>query len=356
MYCGCSVATPLTTKPIFMRPLRSARWAIAPRRGGRGDRAPPDRRGSGDGAAASCSTPRRWRSPTSGAAVRGILPSSRVSRSPPAARWSTSSSSPRRYTASLVRPPERNTRTVVVKAWRWGIPSLDQGGVDVLERHALDHQVDRDDPRGELPEPRRRQPADEVLGEHRQALLGLVVAGEPAGQHVERLVGAVDVGHDVGPHLVVEQRLDPRRPARGRSGAIEDVAVGHHHPGAALAHLDVGLEVGGERPVAVELGLRGLGTPPRRRATDPPRARGLGPRAGSARAAARRSAVTAPYSSMLRREEAARSRGWRASRAAGAALAAWRGAGSRASGRRRPATGTSASRLAATAGSSSSSR
>ena len=33
VYSGCSVATALTTKPIFMRPLRSARREIAPRRG-----------------------------------------------------------------------------------------------------------------------------------------------------------------------------------------------------------------------------------------------------------------------------------------------------------------------------------
>ena len=55
----------------------------------------------------------------------------------------------------------------------------------------------------------RGEPAHEVLGEHRQALLGLVMAGEPAGQHVERLVGTVDMGHHVGPDLVLEQRIDP---------------------------------------------------------------------------------------------------------------------------------------------------
>ena len=90
-----------------------------------------------------------------------------------------------------------------------GDPVADQGGVHVLEGHAVDHQVDRDDPRGQLAQPGRRQPAHEVLGEHGEALLGLVVPGQPAGEHVQRLVGTVDVGHHVGPDLVVEQRLDP---------------------------------------------------------------------------------------------------------------------------------------------------
>ena len=65
----------------------------------------------------------------------------------------------------------------------------------------------------------------------------------------------------------------------------------------------MGLEVGGERPVAVELGLRGLGHGPRRRATAPPPGAAVLTSSRISWAAARRSAVTAPYSSMLSGEE-----------------------------------------------------
>ena len=68
---------------------------------------------------------------------------------------------------------------------------------------------------------------------------------------------AVDEGDDVGADFMVQQCLDPgrRNPGGGRD---EHIAVGHHHPGAPHPNLDVRLDVGGERPVPVQLGLRPL--------------------------------------------------------------------------------------------------
>ena len=68
---------------------------------------------------------------------------------------------------------------------------------------------------------------------------------------------AVDEGDDVGADFVVQQCFGPSRRDPG-GGRDEHVAVGDHHPGASLANLDVRLDVGGERPVPVELGLREL--------------------------------------------------------------------------------------------------
>ena len=47
------------------------------------------------------------------------------------------------------------------------------------ELGAVDHLVHRHDPGGELAQAAGGEAADEVLGEHRQALLGLLVAGQP---------------------------------------------------------------------------------------------------------------------------------------------------------------------------------
>ena len=86
-------------------------------------------------------------------------------------------------------PPERNTRTVIENAWWSGIPCVDEGGVDVLERARRSTIAWTATTRAASWRSRRgREAADEVLGEHGQALLGLVVAGQPAGEHVERLV------------------------------------------------------------------------------------------------------------------------------------------------------------------------
>ena len=41
-----------------------------------------------------------------------------------------------------------------------------------------EHRVHCDDASGELAKPTRGQPADEVLGEHGEALLGLLVTGQ----------------------------------------------------------------------------------------------------------------------------------------------------------------------------------
>ena len=93
-------------------------------------------------------------------------------------------------------------------------PVGDELLVHVRERRTVGHLVNRDDARGELAQPSRREPADEVLGEHGQALLGLVVAGESGAQESQRLVGAVDVGDDVGADFVLEQGVDALTPAR----------------------------------------------------------------------------------------------------------------------------------------------
>ena len=147
---GCSVATALTTKPIFMRPLRSARRATAPpaRAASRSrarrivEVARPQQRVA---ELARVGAGRRRAARPTAASCRA----SSTSRSPPRPRWSTSSRRPRRYTASLVRPPDRNTRTVIVNAWWWGMPSLDEAGVDLLEGRAAP-------PSGARPRPGRR--------------------------------------------------------------------------------------------------------------------------------------------------------------------------------------------------------
>ena len=136
-------------------------------------------------------------------------------------------------------------------------PGVDESSVHLGELGPAEHLVHRDDASGELAEPARGQPADEVLGEHREALLGLLVTGQTAGQDPELLVRAVDEGDDVGADFVVQQRFGPRRRDPG-GGRDEHVAVGHHHPGASHPNLDVRLDVGGERPVSVQLGLREL--------------------------------------------------------------------------------------------------
>ena len=83
----------------------------------------------------------------------------------------------------------------------------------VGERRPLGHLVDGDDPGRELAQPSRRETPGEVLGEHGQAFLGLVVAGESGAEQAQRLAGAVHVGDDVRADLVLEQGVDAATPA-----------------------------------------------------------------------------------------------------------------------------------------------
>ena len=152
--------------------------------------ASPGHRGSAGRSRASRSSPRRWRSATRGAADRGILPSQRTSRSAPRAEVVDQLAQTAEVHGVLREPagPEHphgdRERLAVGDATR-------RRGWRARRRTAapLHHRVDRDDAAGELAKPARREPADEVLREHRQALLGLVVAGE-AGRRARAAAGA----------------------------------------------------------------------------------------------------------------------------------------------------------------------
>ena len=184
---------------------------------------------------------------------------------------------------------------------------IDESSVHLGELGPSEHLVHCDDAGGELAESARGQPADEVLGEHREALLRLLVTGQAAGQDPERLVRAVDEGDDVGADFMVQQCLGPSRRDPG-GGRDEQVAVGHHHSGASHPNLDVRLDVGGERPVAVQLGLREL----HERVGVEPRARiglgGVGTAARMASASCKSAGATAPYCSMLSARNSGESR------------------------------------------------
>ena len=150
---------------------------------------------------------------------------------------------------------------------------------DVQEAGAVEHLADGDDPRREHPQASRVQPAGQVLGEHGEALLGLVVAGQADGQQRQGLPGAVLVGDDVGADLVVQQRLDPVRPEGGGLGD-EQPAERHHQLGDVVAHLDAAPGSPGTR--------RGSGrTPARAASANAPAVTVwvLGPAAGWSRAA-----------------------------------------------------------------------
>ena len=98
--------------------------------------------------------------------------------------------------------------------------------------------ADGDDPRREHAQTPRVQPAGQVLREHGESLLGLVVAGQADRQQRQWLPGAVLVGDDVGADLVVQQGLDAVRPDGGGLGD-EQPAERHHQLGDVVAHLDV---------------------------------------------------------------------------------------------------------------------
>ena len=124
-------------------------------------------------------------------------------------------------------------------------------------------------------------------------------------------------------------------------GGDQEVAVRHHHAGAALADLDVGLEVGGERPVAVELGLRRPRTNARRRATAPARGVGGGPGVEDALGLVeQRRRSTVPYSSMLSARNSSEPRQASISSCSAQLALLGQQEAARASGPRRRSTGT----------------
>ena len=127
---------------------------------------------------------------------------------------------PRRYTASLVNPPDRNTRIVIVNASTRPTPFATSCSWTSVNDPAVSHLVNRDDARGELAQPSRRETTDEILGEHRQAFLGLVVVGETSAEEAQRLVATVDVGDDVRADLVLQQRV-----ARAATGTVTVGAI-----------------------------------------------------------------------------------------------------------------------------------
>ena len=111
------------------------------------------------------------------------------------------------------------------------------------ERLTGAHLVHRDDSGRQLTQAARRQPAGEILGEHGQPFLRLVVAGQSSAEQPQRLTRAVDVGDDVRTDLVLEQRMKAVRWDDG-GRRDEQVAVGHHHAAAVVAHLDMGGQIG----------------------------------------------------------------------------------------------------------------
>ena len=123
---------------------------------------------------------------------------------------------------------------------------------DLQEGGAIEQLGDRDDPGGEHAETPRVQPAGQVLREHGETFLGLVVARQSDRQQLQGLPGAVLVGHDVGADLVVQQGLDTVRPDGGGRGD-EQPAERHHELGDVVAHVDVRREVRIDGSIAIDL-------------------------------------------------------------------------------------------------------
>ena len=134
----------------------------------------------------------------------------------------------------------------VVHALPLGKSSATSASWASANERAADHPVHGHHAAGELAEPERGEAAAGDLGEHGEALLGLVVAREPDAEHLDRLVAAVGLGHQVGADLVVEQRLGPRLLDLGLRPDQQDVAGDHDA-------VDVGPDLG----VHVEVGVLG---------------------------------------------------------------------------------------------------
>ena len=115
--------------------------------------------------------------------------------------------------------------------------------------------MDGDDAPRELAQARGGELAGGDLGQHRDTLLGLVVAGETGAHHLQWLVGAVDLGDQVGAHLMLDERVG----AVGRDqrfGADDEQVVRHHDARGVVTHLGVDVDVGLEFAVVVELLVR----------------------------------------------------------------------------------------------------
>ncbi len=132
-----------------------------------------------------------------------------------------------------------------------------------------------DDAGGELAQPEGGEPAAADLREHREPLLGLVVAGETGAEHLDRLRRAVDLGDEVRAHLVLDERVGTGTLHR-RVRVDEQGVAAHHDPVDLVADLGVHVDLGVDLRVVVDLGLgeleellRGEGLPLR-----------LGPRDG----------------------------------------------------------------------------
>ena len=96
--------------------------------------------------------------------------------------------------------------------------------------------------RGEEPQAGAGEPPDQVLGEHAQSFLELLVVGKADVELPERLRPPVRIGDDVGSDLVLEQGLDaPQRNPRARPH--QQVAVGDDQPRVVVAYLDAALEL-----------------------------------------------------------------------------------------------------------------
>ena len=126
--------------------------------------------------------------------------------------------------------------------------------------------------------------ADDVLGQHGQPLLGFLVAGQADVEEPQRLGAPVDAGDDVGADLVLHQGVGPGL-GDLHSGADEEAALRHQHPGHVVADLD-GLGEHGGPPLRSGAAPGGPGRRRRRRRgtgrapTRSRRRRRPGPKAG----------------------------------------------------------------------------
>src|SRR6478736_8377097 len=123
---------------------------------------------------------------------------------------------------------------------------------DLQEAGTVEHLVDGQHPRCKHTQAPWIQSADDVLGEHGQALLGLVVSGQPDREQLQWLPAAVLIGDDVGADLVVQQGLDAVGPDSSGFGD-EQPAERHHQFRDVLAHVDVHWKIRIYGTVSIEL-------------------------------------------------------------------------------------------------------
>ena len=122
------------------------------------------------------------------------------------------------------------------------------------EARALRHPVDGEHPGGELAQSEGGEAAAADLGEHREPLLGLVVASESGAEHLDRLRGPVDLGDEVGADLVLEQRVGAC-PLHSGVGVDEERVARDHDAVDVVPDLRMHPDVLVDRGVEVDLGL-----------------------------------------------------------------------------------------------------